>query len=61
MNLKFVKYRRLELGMTQKEVAEKLGKCRSWYTLFESGQRQLPVKLLPKLAKILKCSLENFF
>lgn len=45
-----IKTRRLELGLTQQELAEKLGiKSRSYISLLEKGDRNLPTSMIRKL------------
>jgi hypothetical protein len=52
-----IKDRRKALGMTQQELAEKMGfKTRSHISLIEQGERNIPVNKIKKLAKILDIS-----
>ena len=54
-----IKDRRKALGMTQQELAEKMGfKTRSHISLIEQGERNIPVNKIKKLAKILDISPE---
>ena len=54
-----IKDRRKALGMTQQELAEKMGfKTRSYISLIEQGERNIPVNKIKKLAKILDISPE---
>lgn len=49
-----IKTRRLELGLTQQELAEKLGiKSRSYISLLEKGDRNLPTSMIRKLVSAL--------
>ena len=43
-------------GMTQKEVAEKVGIARSTYALYETGERSPDVEVVKKLATVLNVS-----
>ena len=43
-------------GMTQKEVAEKVGIARSTYALYETGERSPDVEVVKKLAEVLNVS-----
>lgn len=43
-------------GMTQKEVAEKVGVARSTYALYETGERSPDVEVVKKLAEVLNVS-----
>lgn len=43
-------------GMTQKEVAQKVGIARSTYALYETGERSPDVEVVKKLAKVLGVS-----
>lgn len=43
-------------GMTQKEVAEKIGVARSTYALYETGERSPDVEVVKKLATVLNVS-----
>lgn len=47
---------RLSAGMSQKDVAEKIGVAKSTYSLYESGSREPDVKKIRKLAEILGVS-----
>lgn len=54
-----IKDRRKALGMTQQELAEKMGfKTRSHISLIEQGERNIPVNKIKELAKILDISPE---
>lgn len=44
---------RKSTGMTQKEVAEKVGVARSTYALYETGERSPDVEVVKKLAEAL--------
>ena len=49
-----IKERRLELGMTQEELADKVGfKTRASVSRLEGGDRNIPISKLKKLAEVL--------
>ena len=47
-----LKESRKAIGLTQKDVAEKLGLTRNAYTLYENGKRDIPTHILTRLAII---------
>jgi transcriptional regulator with XRE-family HTH domain len=49
-----LKRARLECGLAQKEVADKLGKPQSYISKIESGERRLDVAEMKKFAEIYK-------
>lgn len=51
-----LKEARLAAGMSQKDVAEKIGVAKSTYSLYESGGREPDVTKIRKLAEILGVS-----
>jgi len=55
-----LKNARLEVGLTQGEVAKKLGKPQSYISKCESGERRLDVTELNKFARLYKKSLTFF-
>lgn len=62
LNLNYVKARRIELGLSLQEVANELGfKNASTYLKYENGDYLFKAEILPSLATILKCKIENFF
>lgn len=62
VNLNFIKERRLQLGLTLLEVAHALGlKNAGNYYKYENGEYQLSAAMLPPLAKILNCKIDDFF
>lgn len=62
LNLDYIKSRRVELGLSLQEVANKLGfKNASTYLKYENGNYSFKAEMLPVLANILKCEIENFF
>ena len=50
---------RTKRGLTQSELAEKLGVRSSTISQYESGKRSPNVKMLTKLAKVLKCTVSK--
>lgn len=46
-------------GLTQKELADELGVDQSAVCLWETGKTQPRAKLLPKIAKILRCTVDE--
>lgn len=57
----YLRIEREKAGMTQKEVAEKIGVSRSAYTLYETGKRQPDPLQIKKMAKALGISANAFF
>ena len=51
---------RIESGLTQKEVAKRIGKPQSYVSKCESGERRLDITELNKLAKLYKKPLTYF-
>ena len=49
-----LKTARIEVGLSQQEVADKLGKPQSYVSKIESGERRLDVAEMKKLAQIYK-------
>ena len=48
--------------MTQKELAEQMGyKFESIVSMWESGERKPPSDLLPRLANVLGCTVDELF
>lgn len=61
-DLKFIKYRREQLGISRKNIAKLLGLSNaSVYWKYEKGDYKFRAETLPKLAEILKCNTKNFF
>lgn len=54
-----IKKARLDAGLTQKEVAEKLGVAQAQYARWESGGRNPKDETVEKLAKIFNTSFET--
>ena len=62
LNLQFIKKRRLDLKLSMMNVSEELGfKNASTYLKYETGEYELKAEMLPTLANILECDIENFF
>ena len=62
LDYKYIKNRRIELGITQKVAAEKMGMNQaSTYLKYETGVYELKAKHLPDLAKLLNCKISHFF
>lgn len=55
-----LKKRRVDRGLTQKQLSEKLGVTQSQYSKIETGEID-PTKHLRKLSKILKCDPNDVF
>lgn len=53
--------RRLKLGLTQEQVAEKAGITRSAYAKYESGRRGMNLIQAHKIAKALKVAFDGSF
>ena len=56
MNLK---QKRLELGLTQQQIADAMGTGRTTVAMWEAGASMPPVPKLQKLAKVLGCSMDD--
>jgi transcriptional regulator with XRE-family HTH domain len=55
-----IKVRRVELGMTQAELAQKLSVGQSNLSYIERGERDVSVSLLEEIAIALKCKPDYF-
>lgn len=51
---------RIESGLTQEQVAEKLGKPQSYISKSEAGERRLDITELKKFAELYKKSINYF-
>lgn len=49
----FIRQRRLQLGLTQKAVAQMIGVTADFISLLESGERRLDLDRIPRLADAL--------
>jgi len=54
-----IKKARESMGMTQEALAEQVGVARSTVAMWESGDSLPRAQMLPKLAEILKCSIND--
>ncbi|MDU1028966.1 MAG: helix-turn-helix transcriptional regulator [Clostridiales bacterium] len=62
VNLNFIKSKRLEKGINISRMASELGlKSPSNYYKYESGEYALRADMLPTIANILECNVEDFF
>lgn len=50
---------RLAAGLTQKEIAEKVGICYQAYAHYESGRREPSLSTVLELARVLNISVES--
>lgn len=57
---RFVREARERIGMTQADIAEKLGVSRSYYTMIESGSREIYFTLAINICQILKLNINDF-
>jgi len=55
-----LKTARIEAGLAQQEVADKLGKPQSYISKIESGERRLDVAELKKLSEVYKKPVSYF-
>ncbi|HEY4523438.1 MAG TPA: helix-turn-helix transcriptional regulator [Candidatus Paceibacterota bacterium] len=58
--IKRLKKARIEVGLSQQEVADKLGKPQSYISKIESGERRLDVAEMKKFATIYKKDVSFF-
>ena len=58
--VKRLKQARLEAGLTQAEVAEKLGSSQSWVSKIELGELRVEAIWLNRLAKLYGKRIEHF-
>lgn len=56
----FVREARERKGLVQADVAEKLGVSRSYYTMIESGQREIYFTLALKICHVLDLNINDF-
>lgn len=52
-----IRVRRVDLTLSQEDLAEALGISQGYLSNLERGQRSLDVKLLERIAQALKCSM----
>lgn len=60
MIIKRLKEARLEVGLSQQDVADKLDKPQSYVSKIESGERRLDVAEIKKFANIYKRDVSHF-
>ncbi|MFP3356884.1 helix-turn-helix transcriptional regulator [Planococcus sp. SIMBA_143] len=58
---KWLKYQRIELGITQEEAAKKSGIARTTYAMIEQGERDPSVAVAKNIAKALGFQWTIFF
>ena len=58
---KYIKERRQKMGLTQTEVADKLGISQQAYGRYELGQREPDFKFIIEISKVLGCRPGEFF
>ena len=58
--IKRLKQARLDVGLSQQEVADKLGKPQSYVSKSESGDRRLDVAEMKRIAEIYKKPASHF-
>lgn len=56
-----LKLAREQKGLSQKDVAEKIGVAKSTYSLYESGNREPNVQTIKKIANALDVSADELF
>ena len=61
MDPKTLKVERVKAGLTQRELAAKLGIGQSAVSMWEQGERVPPSAKLPALAEALNCSIDDLF
>ena len=52
---------RVSKGLTQTELAERLGRVQTAISKWECGEATPPASLLPKLAEVLGCTVNDLF
>lgn len=56
-----IKQRRLEMGLSQTDLARELGITISWLSKLENDKKRLTLALAARMAKILDCEINYFF
>src|SRR5690606_23400593 len=54
-----IKQLRMEKGLSQNEMAERLNKSQSAYNRLEHGETKIAIEELPKIAEALECKIED--
>lgn len=57
--MKTIKYKRVILNMTQKDLSDKVGVSQAALSKYELGESTPSVKVLKKLAKALNCTVDE--
>lgn len=57
--MKTIKYKRVILNMTQKDLSDKVGVTQAALSKYELGESTPSVKVLKKLAKALNCTVDE--
>lgn len=52
---------REQASLTQKELGDRFGVAAATVSRWETNDRSLPVAILPKLARTLRCEITDFF
>ena len=58
---KKIQKRRNQAGLTQEELADKVGISRAYMGYIEQGRNAPSLEVLEKIARVLKTSINNFF
>lgn len=58
---KRIQKRRKEVGLTQEELADKVGVSRAYMGYIEQGRNAPSLEVLEKIAKVLEISMSSFF
>lgn len=61
MDSEKLKKARKKMGLSQKDVAKKLGISRSMYTLIENGKRNPSIKVLKKMINVFGDQINDIF
>lgn len=58
---KVITDRRAAMGITQRELAQMLGISQSTVAMWETGERSPKIHMIPKLAQVLGCTIDELF
>ena len=61
IDLDYIKNRRKDLNIPSGDFANKLGLSPSYWSNIESGNRTIPVEILPTVADLLDCTIQKLF